>query len=159
MKYTVGVAQMKTSRDPEAIIVTHALGSCLGITLYDPVAKVGGMLHVMMPLASINPGKAEHNPYMFVDTGVPKLFQETYAAGAARERLVVKVAGGANVNGNGEDRFAIGKRNMVILRKLLWKNGILLTAEEVGGNRPRTMYLEIGSGRVWLSSGGVETEL
>ncbi len=159
MKHIVGVAEMKTSTDPASTIVTHALGSCLGITVYDPAAQVGGMLHVMMPQSNINPEKARLNPFMFVDTGVPKFFQAVFAAGADRSRLVVKVAGGANVNSKGEDRFAIGKRNMVILRKLLWKNGILLSGEDVGGSKPRTMYLDVGNGRVWLVSGGTETEL
>ena len=69
MKYIVGVADMKISAEKDDLIVTHALGSCLGITIYDPVACVGGMLHVMLPLSTIDPNKAAANPYMFVDTG------------------------------------------------------------------------------------------
>ncbi|KKM45447.1 hypothetical protein LCGC14_1560860, partial [marine sediment metagenome] len=98
MKHVVGVADMKVCSEPEDIIVTHALGSCLGITAHDPVARVGGMLHVMMPMSHINPERAKANPYMFVDTGVPAFFRELYAAGAKKGRLTVKVAGGANVH-------------------------------------------------------------
>ena len=159
MKHTVGVADMKMSGEPGDLIVTHALGSCLGIAVHDPVAQVGGLLHVMMPLSSINPEKAEANPFMFVDTGVPAFFRELYASGGDKARLTVQVAGGANVQDTGNDRFAIGKRNLIVLKKLFWKNGILIDAQEVGGASARTMYLEIGSGRTWITTAGKETEL
>jgi chemotaxis protein CheD len=150
---------MKLSTEPGDVIVTHALGSCLGITAYDPVACVGGMLHVMMPEGRMNAEKAKSNPFMFVDTGVPAFFRKLYDAGAVKARMVIKVAGGANVNNVGNDRFQIGKRNYIILKKLLWKNSVLIEAEDVGGSKARTMYLDVGSGRVWLSSAGKETEL
>lgn len=155
MKHVVGVADMRICARPDDTIVTHALGSCLGITAYDPRAQVGGMLHVMMPMSHINPEKAKANPYMFVDTGVPAFFRELYAAGATKGRLTVKVAGGANVHhNNGKDRFVIGKRNYIILKKLLWKNNLLIDAEEVGGDVARTMYMDIGNGRTWLTVAG-----
>ncbi len=159
MKHIVGVADMKMANQPDDIIVTHALGSCLGITIHDATACVGGMLHVMMPLSSTNPDKAKLNPYMFVDTGIPAFFREAYALGAQKSRLVVTVAGGANVQNIGNDSFAIGKRNYTILKKLLWKNGVMIAAEDTGGSHARTMYLEIGSGRVWLSTAGQAKEL
>jgi len=150
---------MKIAQQPGDVIVTHALGSCLGITAHDPVANVGGMLHVMMPMSKVNPEKAKANPYMFVDTGVPAFFEQLYKAGGKKGRLEVKVAGGANVQKSTKDRFAIGKRNHVVLKKLFWKNGILVESEDVGKDMARTMYLEIGSGRVWLSTSGVQKEL
>jgi chemotaxis protein CheD len=159
VRHTVGVADMKISREAGDLIVTHALGSCLGITAHDPVAGVGGMLHVMLPDARTNAEKAKANPYMFVDTGVPAFFRALYEAGAAKPRLVLKVAGGANVNNIGNDRFKIGKRNYVILKKLLWKNSVIIEGEDVGGNVARTMYLDIATGRVWLSTAGEEKEL
>jgi chemotaxis protein CheD len=150
---------MKVASVAGDVLVTHALGSCLGVMVYDPVAVVGGLLHVMMPQASLNPEKAQSNPYMFVDSGVPAFFQQLYAAGAVKSRCVVTVAGGSNVHGDDNDRFAIGKRNYLMLRKLFWKNGILIKAEDVGGTAPRTVYLEIGTGRAWLSTAGQEREL
>ena len=159
VKYIVGVADMKVASMAGDVLVTHALGSCLGVAVYDPVAVVGGLLHVMMPQASINPEKAESNPFMFVDSGVPAFFQQLYAAGASKARCVVKVAGGSNVHGGDTDRFAIGKRNYLMLRKLFWKNSILVKAEDVGGSAPRTMYMEIGTGKTWLSTAGQEREL
>ncbi len=159
MKHIVGVADMKISGKPGDVIVTHALGSCLGIAVYDPVVGVGGLLHVMMPTGRTTPEKVAANPFMFVDTGVPAFFRALYDTGGIKGRLVLKVAGGANINNIGNDRFKIGKRNYIILKKLLWKNSVLIDAEDVGGISPRTMYLEIGTGRVWLSTAGVEKEL
>ncbi|RMF93558.1 MAG: chemotaxis protein CheD [Nitrospinota bacterium] len=155
MQHIVGVADMKISAEKDDLIVTYALGSCLGIAIHDPVACVGGLLHVMLPLSTIDPSKAAQNPYMFVDTGVPRLFIECYKAGAKKERLVVKVAGGACLHQNEqEDYFQIGKRNFLTLRKLLWKNGVLLSAYDVGGHHSRTMALAIGSGEVIVKSQG-----
>jgi len=150
---------MAMSTQPGDIIVTYALGSCLGITAHDAVAGIGGMVHVMLPQSSMSPEKAKTNPYMFIDTGVPAFFRALYDAGAEKKRLKVAVAGGANVQQIGNDRFAIGKRNITFLKKLFWKNGILADAEDVGGRDARTMNLEIGSGRVWLSTAGTLKDL
>ena len=158
MKYVVGVADMRVVTGPDDQIVTHALGSCLGIAVHDPGVAVGGILHVMLPSASVNPEKARKNPLMFTDTAVPLFFKEAYALGALKERLVIKVAGGASL-GSKEDFFAIGKRNMVMLRKLFWQNGIMIAGEDVGGQASRTMHLDVATGRTWLSSNGREWDL
>jgi chemotaxis protein CheD len=151
---------MKIASQAGDLIITYALGSCLGIAIHDPVACVGGLLHVMLPLSAIDPPKAKENPFMFVDTGVPRLFLDCYKEGARKERLIVKVAGGANVNENvRDDYFQIGKRNFVMLRNLLWKNGVLLRAHDVAGTVSRTMTLEIGSGEVTIRSNGQTTRL
>ena len=157
MKHVVGVADMKLSSTHGDVMVTHGLGSCLGVTAYDPVAKVGGMLHIMMPVASANPDKARLNPCMFVDTAIPVLFEAMVKAGADKERFRLKVAGGAITQSS--DYFAIGKRNYITLKKVFWKSGVLIDAEDVGGNLARTLYMEIGSGRVWINKAGQECEL
>ena len=136
-------------------IVTYALGSCLGLMVYDPVVHVGGMLHAMLPLSKINPEKAATNPYMFVDKGVPILFKEVYGLGGQKERLIVKAAGCGSPMGKNE-MFKIGERNYTVLKKLLWKNGILLKAEEVGGDISRTVHFEISTGRITIKSGRQE---
>ncbi len=157
----VGIGELKISNDPETRIVTYALGSCLGLTVYDPIAKVGGLLHIQLPQSAINPDRARAQPALFVDTGVPLLFKSAYAAGAVKSRLIVKVAGGACAGrSEEEDKFQIGKRNIIALRQLLWKNGVLLEAQEVGGmNAARTMSLEIANGHVTLRERGVTTTL
>ena len=160
MRHIIGVADMKIACQTGDELITFALGSCLGITVYDPVAHVGGMLHVMLPLSTIDPGKATENPFTFVDTGVPKLFLDCYKQGAQKQRLVVKVAGGASVQGDEtKDLFQIGKRNFVMLRKLLWKNGVVLKAHDVGGTQARTMRLDIDTGEVTLKIQGNTTNL
>ena len=131
-------------------LVAHALGSCLGIAAYDRQSAVGGLLHVLLPSATTNPRKAEDNPYMFVDTGVPEFFRRMYAAIGRKRRLIVKVAGGAETGGNAKGFFATGRQNYHMLRKVLWTSGILVDAEDVGGGEPRTIHLEVGSGRVWV---------
>jgi chemotaxis protein CheD len=160
VRLIVGIAEMRLSSGRADQLVTHALGSCLGITIYDPVAAVGGMLHVMLPQSSIDPEKAADNPSMFVDTGVPQLFMESYRLGAQKNRLEVKVAGGASTHGNeNDDCFQIGKRNIVMLHKLLWKNGVLVKSEDVGGNASRTMCLDLADGSVTLRIHGAERAL
>lgn len=153
-KVVVGMADMQTSCGCGDELITYALGSCLGITVWDPVCLVGAMLHVMMPTGKLDPAKARARPFMFVDAGVPLLFRAAYKLGAKKERLIVSVAGGAAIGRGSDDRFKIGKRNFAALRKLLWKNGVLLKSHDVGGNHPRTMSLAIASGEVQLRTAG-----
>lgn len=157
----VGVADLKLSRNIDERLVTYALGSCLGVTVYDPVARVGGLLHVMLPTGAIDPDKMMQNPSMFVDSGVPALFKETYKLGARKERMIVKVAGGSHTGSTDEDdKYQIGKRNLLALRRLLWKNGVMLHAQETGGVQvSRTMWLDIGTGEVTLKVNGAECKL
>ncbi len=93
MKQIVGVADMKVSNDPEESIVTYSLGSCIGLVVYDSVARVGGILHYMLPESSIDKGKAEQRPYMFADSGIPRLFKSAYKMGAAKQRMKIYAAG------------------------------------------------------------------
>src|SRR5882757_9788643 len=83
----VGLGDMLVSNDVSAQLVTHSLGSCVGIVIYDPIAKVGGLLHAMLPDSTINLARAEMRPYMFVDTGLPAMFHAAYALGGAKSRM------------------------------------------------------------------------
>ena len=154
----VGVGDMKVSDDPEEVIVTYALGSCIALILYDPVRKAAGMLHYMLPLSKANPEKAKTNPAMFADTGVPLLFKTMFHLGCRRENLVVKAAGGGTIKDE-KGVFNIGKRNHTVLRKILWKNEILLSAEDVGGRKSRTVRLYVEDGLTVVSSREGEEEL
>jgi len=157
MRHVILVGDMKVGKEQD-ILVTHALGSCLGLMIYDPAVKVGGLLHAMLPLSRINPQKAEANPFMFVDTGVPELFKSVYEMGGQKARLVVKAAGCGQPLGNNE-MFKIGERNYTVLKKLLWKNGVLLESEDIGGNASRTVHFEISTGQVMISSSGTKKKL
>jgi len=153
----VGVADMKIGKEGDQL-VTHALGSCLGLMVYDPVIRIGGLLHAMLPLAKINEEKARTNPYMFVDVGVPELFHQLYDLGGQKNRLIVKAAGCGKPLGDNE-AFRIGERNFTVLKKLLWKNNILLESEDVGGTFSRTVFFDLLTGRTTIRSNGQETEL
>jgi chemotaxis protein CheD len=152
----IGMADIKVSDRPEDTLITYALGSCLGIVVHDPVARVAGLLHVMLPSSQIDDAKAKAQPAMFVDTGVPLLFKECYRLGARKERMTVSVAGGSfSGRSDADDTFQIGKRNMLTLRKLLWKNGVLIHADETGGvQQSRTMSVIVSSGLVQLRTNG-----
>jgi chemotaxis protein CheD len=155
----VGMADCQVSKSRDQVLVTYALGSCIAVAIHDSVAGVGGMLHYMLPESAISPAKAGENPYMFADTGIPLLFRRAYEYGAEKRRLVVRVAGGAQVM-DSAGVFNIGKRNYLALRKILWKAGVLVQGEDVGGNSSRTVRLEVGSGRFWLRGVGLtEQEL
>jgi chemotaxis protein CheD len=158
MKTTVGVSDLFVSNKCGDIIVTHALGSCIGLAIHDPKACVGGLLHYMLPLSKIDNSKSQVNPYMFGDSGIPELFQQAYKLGAKKENIQVVMAGGADILNNC-NYFNIGARNIAIARKMFWKNSIMITAEQTGGTIPRTMYLEIGSGKSWITSHGEKTDL
>ena len=157
MRYLVEVGDLKLGRDGDEL-VTYALGSCLGLVVHDPVARVGGLLHAMLPLSSINPEKAKSNPFMFVDTGVPESFLRLYEMGGQKGRMLVKAAGCANPMGK-DQMFKIGERNYVVLKKLLWKDGVLLKAEDIGGSLSRTLHFNVASGQIVISSNGEKRAL
>jgi chemotaxis protein CheD len=158
MDQVVDIADLQVSADPRVELVTYSLGSCIGVSIWDAEARVGGMIHYMLPESSLAPEKARLSPAMFADTGVPALFRAAYELGAEKRRLVVKVAGGASLlDENGT--FNIGKRNYVMLRKIFWRNGILIDAENVGGSKSRTLRLVVSSGRVTMKSRSEEVEL
>ncbi len=158
MQHTVGISEIAVTGKREDIIVTYSLGSCVGLTLFDPVAQVGGMIHCMLPLSKIDPAKAKQSPAMFADTGIPHLLRCVLDMGAEKKNLVAKVAGAAQLMDE-QGTFRIGERNYVVLRKVLWKNDILIAADDTGGTIARTMYLYMDTGRTMIKSRGSETEL
>jgi chemotaxis protein CheD len=154
----VDIADLAVSKDPRAVLITYSLGSCIGVTLWDPVARVAGLLHYMLPESNISPEKAKTSPAMFCDTGVPRLFKAAYDLGAVKRRLVVKVAGGSQLLDE-HGTFNIGKRNYLAIRKIFWKNGILIDAESVGGSVSRTVRIEVATGAVTVKTRGQEVPL
>jgi chemotaxis protein CheD len=155
---TVAISEMAVSRAREEVLVTYSLGSCIGLALVDARIGAAGLLHSMLPQASLDPEKARRQPAMFVDRGVQALVDSMLALGATRRTLVAKVAGGAAVF---DDRgmFRIGERNLASLRKILWKNEIFVAAEDVGGTRARTMYVSVATGQVLLRTGSDQVRL
>jgi chemotaxis protein CheD len=154
----VGISEFAVTSDPSVTLVTYSLGSCVGLALFDPVAGVGGLLHAMMPTSSMNREEADANPARFADTGVATMLQTLFDVGAARHTLVAKMAGGSRQM-EGPDRFRIGTRNHAIVRRVLWKNDILIAAEDCGGTQSRTLMLEMSTGRTLVKSNGSTREL
>lgn len=157
MNITVGISDMKISNNPEVTLVTYSLGSCIGLAIYDPGVRVGGMLHYMLPNSSLSEEKRKTAPAMFADTGIPMLFKACYKLGAVKRRMIVKVAGGAQIMDE-SGFFNIGQRNYSALRKLFWKNKIMIAGEDVAGMVNRTMRLDIGSGALLLKVSGGQGE-
>ncbi len=147
----VGVADIAVEKGEAGRITTHALGSCIGVTIFDPVTHVGGLLHFMLPKPS-SPEQAESKPAaMFATKGIPHLFRLGYELGAHKDRIIVCAAGGAGFL-NDDAGFQIGRRNRMIMRKLFWKNNVVVAAEETGGSEARTMSIELNSGTVTIRS-------
>ncbi|MBF0257468.1 MAG: chemotaxis protein CheD [Desulfamplus sp.] len=153
MKIIVGVSDMKVSNDPHSEIITYSLGSCIGLVVFDPVAKTGGILHYMLPESNLDKKKAERNPYMFADSGIPLLFKETYKYNAVKKRIHVSVFGGSQILDQ-KGFFNIGKRNYMALKKILFKNNVLINHADVGGSVNRTIRLEIGTGNIFVKTSG-----
>lgn len=154
---TVTISDMKFSTKPEDVIITYSLGSCLGVTAYDPKLRIGGLVHCLLPHASAARKKARDKPFMFVNTGVAMMVRKLIDLGASKERLVFKAAGGANMRN--DTLFNTGLRNYEALEKLLKRNEVSLSATDVGGTIPRTMVLYLDTGRVVVRSLGEEMDL
>ncbi len=144
----VGVGDMKASDRPDRRLVTYALGSCIAVAVYDPLSHVAGLLHFMLPESRLDPAKAERNPFMFADSGVPALLGAVYRLGARKERLLVRLAGGASMV-QSSNHFEIGRRNYTAVRKILWREGLMVHGEDVGGHQSRTVWLDQATGRFW----------
>ena len=155
---TVDISDLRVTGNPDDLLITYALGSCIAVIVHDPKKKVGGMIHYMLPLSEIAPEKARERPAMFADTGIPELFRTMYGMGCDKKDLVVKVAGGGALYDD-KGLFSIGKRNYTILRKMFWKAGVIIAAEDVGGAKSRTARLWVGDGRCTIASQGAEVDL
>jgi chemotaxis protein CheD len=149
---TVTIGGLEVSDDRERVLITHGLGSCVAVMLWDPIARVAGMLHFQLPSGSLAPERAKESPGTFADTGIPLLFERMYMLGAKKRDIVVKVAGGGSFHGD-IDTFDIGRRNYTMMRKIFWKNQVLISAEDIGGNKSRTARLFVDTGQVTIQSG------
>lgn len=154
MTITVKVSDALSSADPADVLVTYALGSCIGVCLYDPIARVAGLLHYQLPTSTADPAKAIERPCMFADTGMSVLLADMIKLGAGKSRLKVRLAGGANML-NDASSMNIGKRNHTAIRKFLWQHGMFVESEDVGGGAPRTVYLAVADGGYTIKSGGI----
>jgi chemotaxis protein CheD len=150
-RLVVGIGEFAVSDNPDDVIVTHALGSCIAVCLFDPVAGVAAMLHFLLPESKINAERARQQPGAFADTGIPLLFQSAYQQGLDKKRAIVRLTGGAELGD--QTSLQIGRRNALAAKSLLWKNGVLINAQDVGGTTPRTVHLSTANGRMQIFNG------
>ena len=157
-RIVVDLAELAVSNNPSAILSTYALGSCVGVAIYDPVVRVGGLVHCMLPDSSIDPAKAQAHPGMFVDTGMAALLRAACQMRADKRRLRIYLAGGARIMDD-QNLFNIGRRNLAAFAEWLRRESLHLDAQQLGGQVNRTMGLAIDTGRVALKVSGMLQEV
>lgn len=143
MNITIGIGDLKVCKAPD-VLVTYALGSCVGVCLLDAAVGVGGLSHIMLPESS--PASAAATPMRFADTALPMLVKQMEMMGASKARMKAKIAGGATMFNVSSDKFNIGERNVEAVKKFLSFNHIPIIAEDIGLNYGRTQlfYPETG---------------
>lgn len=148
---TVGIGEMRLSGDPDSVLVTYSLGSCAGLAVFDPRTRHGGMIHCKLPFKAIRPGADEGKPALYVDAGVAALRDAMARARSSPSSMAAVIAGGASLFGE-NDVYQIGKNNILRMRECLKVLGMRVIAEDTGGSHPRTMYLDIQTGKVCIKS-------
>ncbi len=151
MRHDVGIGEMFVGKTPGDTIKTYALGSCVAVMIYDKASKASGMIHIALPESKINAEKAAKKPGYFADTGIPVLLQKFTAIGGNQRRAQIKLAGGASIMDE-KKTFDIGRRNVIAVKRALWKSGLGAIAEDVGGNISRTVSIDIESGKIDLNN-------
>jgi chemotaxis protein CheD len=147
---TVGVADCKVSGDPRDVLVTHGLGSCIAVLLFDPVVKVAGLLHYMLPESGLDADKAIESPCMYADTGISLLLQRCGRLGAVTSRAIFMAAGGAQMLDLNE-AFSVGERNREALETIFRDAALVLHRKDFGGKSWRTIQIDVADGRVHLT--------
>lgn len=147
MQLVVGVSDAKVSAGSQDVLMTYALGSCIGVSLHDAKAGIGGLLHYQLPTSTADAARAAEKPLMYADTGMTWLIEKMESMGASRRRMSVRMAGAAQMLDDAK-LFDIGRRNHTAIRKFLWQQGMLISGEHIGGTTPRTMSLHMNDGSV-----------
>lgn len=158
---TVGIADLKVGRGDD-VLVTYALGSCVGICLYDAENKIAGLAHIMLPLskdAAATSKATPENRRRYADTGITELIQEMNLAGASTKNLTAKIAGGAQMFTASSAVFNIGERNLEAVKKMLASYRIRIVADDTGLNYGRTVFFHADTGIMEVKSATRDTKL
>ncbi len=147
MRYDVGIGESAVSKNAEDTIKTYALGSCVAVIMYDRVQKVAGMVHLALPDSDLNKEKSISSPCYFVNTGLPHLLNEMQKNGARLNRTWIKMAGGSTMM-DSDNRFDIGRRNVIAIKRFLWKKGFGIIKQDTGGNISRTVTISVDTGEI-----------
>jgi len=141
-EYQIGVAPI--------VIATLGLGSCIGIAILDPISRIGGLAHIMLPDSSTVSDKSVRSK--FADTAVVDMVNDMIRLGAKRERMVAKIAGGAHMFGLENDVLKVGQRNIIATKEILNRLRIPISSEEVGGSVGRTVHFYTENGKFQIKS-------
>ncbi len=146
----VGIADMKIAR-VEGTLITYALGSCVGIAVYDPAIRLGGLLHIMLPESQRD---GDRDIFKYADTGIPEMLRKMQAFGGVKSRYVCKIAGGAKMFEMSGSIGNIGMRNVESVRRMMAASQIRIVRQDVGENYARTMSMDVGTGTVKVRTYG-----
>jgi len=155
----IGMGEVAVSSSPKTVLTCIGLGSCIAVCAFDNVAKVGGMVHIVLPIHH-NDNPAEYSK--FADTGVPLMLAKVIQNGGDKNRLVVKIAGGAQmtVAPGLKDTFKTGEKNLFQIMAALEKINVSLAAADVGGTLGRTVKMYIDTGKIFVRTvNGTEREI
>lgn len=153
---TIGIGDLKVCRAPD-VLVTYALGSCVGICLLDNATGIGGLSHIMLPESTGM--SAQTSPMKFADKALPMLVQQMVALGANKSRLTAKIAGGATMFQIANEKFNIGERNIAAVKKFLNENRIPILAEDCGLNYGRTQLFYPATGVMEIRAAAKGTKM
>lgn len=148
-KIIVGISDQKLCKSPD-VLVTYALGSCVGICMIDKALGIAGLAHIMLPDSSAIPN--DHNKFKFADTGIRLLYENMIKSGAAASRITAKIAGGANMFATTSPAMSIGDRNVEATKKMLAKLGVPIIASDTGLNYGRTVSFNAADGSLEIMS-------
>lgn len=151
---SVGLGEIKVTADVSTYLVAFGLGSCIGLCAYDPQLKIAGMAHIVLPKSK--PDSKNENASKFADIAIPALLSKLYKYGASKGRLIIKMAGGAQMIQipGFSSNLEMGIKNIEATRQLLQSNGIRIVAEDVGGSHGRSVWLATASGEVMIRTAG-----
>ncbi|HUX40888.1 MAG TPA: chemotaxis protein CheD [Rectinemataceae bacterium] len=149
---TLGVGDWAVSDNAADVIKTYALGSCVAVMIFDVSKTIAGMAHVALPDSAVDPEKAKAQPGYFADVGVAVMIEEMKRRGATRPHVWVKLAGGAAVM-DPKGIFDIGKRNVLAIKRALWRSALGPIGEDTGGSTSRTVAMNVADGAITLSAG------
>jgi len=150
----VGIGEIAIVKEEGGVLKTMALGSCVGVMIYEKTTGTIGMAHIALPESQISPAAALTRPGRFADTAIPELIKKLSQATGVKitpRNSVVKIAGGANIC-DGASTFNIGKRNVMAVRKFLWKFRLGPSREDIGGSLSRTVTMDRNTGRIVISN-------
>jgi chemotaxis protein CheD len=151
MRIDVGIGEFKYSRNTTDMLKTYGLGSCVALVVYNQSSKIAGLIHVALPESSVNPAKASQLPGYFADTGIPLVVDWVdKISGGKRKSFSYRLYGGASILDE-NNRFDIGRRNALAIKRLLWRYGCGVIKEDLGGTASRTVSIDVATGEVHVN--------